>query len=126
MATILIVDDEKSIRAILKFQLAKSGHQVIEAADGEEALSAVKNQHPELIFLDILLPRKDGWQVCKELKSDPQARAIPIVLLTGSREKFAELRGWECGADEYLTKPWEPVQLHQLTERLLAAGQKPR
>jgi len=124
MAKVLIVDDEKSIRSILKFQLAKAGHTSIDAVDGEEALLLVKSEKPELIFLDILLPRKDGWQVCKQLKSDPETRTIPVVLLTGSREKFAELRGWECGADEYLTKPWEPQQLHALSERLLSARPK--
>ena len=78
-----------------------------------------------MIFLDVLLPRKDGWQVCKELKADKSLRTIPIVILTGNRDKITELRGWECGADEYLTKPWEPKVLHALTDRLLGTTPGP-
>jgi DNA-binding response OmpR family regulator len=119
MATLLIIDDENPIRALLKIQLSKNGHTILEAADGEEALSIVRTSRPDLIILDIIMPKKDGWQVCRELRDNPKTRSLPVVMLTGCHDHIAELRGWECGIDAYLTKPWDSEQLNQITARLL-------
>ena len=125
MSKILIIDDEAAVRGILKFQLEKAGHEVLEGADGDEALRLARTSKPDLLFLDGVLPKKDGWRVCRDLKSDPATKAMPIVLLTSSTQNVDELRGWESGADEYLTKPWDPAQLHDTVKRFLGSAPKP-
>ncbi len=120
MAKILIIDDEASVRGILRFQLEKSGYLVVEGVDGEQAVKLAHSEQPQLIFLDGLLPKRNGWLACRDLKNDPETKAIPVVVLTSCNQNIDELRSWESGADDYLTKPWDPVQLREITSRLLA------
>lgn len=126
MSAILIIDDEAAIRALLRQHLEKAGHQVTEGADGEEALRLVKSQKPDLVFLDVMLPRRDGWKVCRDVKGNPETAKTPIVLLTSCRENVDEIRGWESGADGYLTKPWNPDQLREIAQQLLQRQAPPR
>lgn len=121
MAKILIIDDELAIRGMLKFQLEKTNHIVIEAADGQEGLAQLQSQLPDLVFLDVMIPKMDGWQLCREIKSNSNTKNIPVVMLTSRNQKIEELRSWESGADEYLTKPWTADQVLEVTSRLLAA-----
>jgi len=103
-STILIVDDEKDILELLKYNLEKEGYRVLTAHNGKEALKVVK-QHPDLVVLDVMMPEIDGWEVCKAIRKDPATSATPIVFLTAKDSEVDEVVGLELGADDYITKP---------------------
>lgn len=105
---ILIVDDEKNIADILKFNLKKEGYETIEAYDGEEAVNLALSQNPDLILLDIMLPKMDGFTVCRKLR---QTISTPILMLTAKEEEVDKVLGLELGADDYITKPFSPREL---------------
>ena len=116
--TILVVEDEEDIRELLKYNLEKEGYQIFGAATGEEALQAVRRRLPDLILLDLMLPGIDGLEVCRRIKGDPQARYLPIIMLTAKGEETDIVTGLELGADDYVTKPFSP---RVLVARLRAA-----
>lgn len=105
---ILIVDDEKNIVELAKLYLEKDGFTTVCAYDGDEALKIFESTSPELVILDIMLPKRDGWQVCKEIR---KASQIPIIMLTAKSDTFDKVLGLELGADDYMTKPFEPKEL---------------
>jgi len=105
---ILIVDDEKNIVDILKFNLKKEGFDTIEAYDGEQAIMKAKNEKPDLILLDIMLPKMDGFTVCRKLR---ETSNTPILMLTAKEEEVDKVLGLELGADDYITKPFSPREL---------------
>jgi len=105
---ILIVDDEKNIVDILKYNLKREGFTTVEAYDGEQAVSYAVAQKPDLILLDIMLPRMDGFTVCKKLR---QTMNTPIIMLTAKEEEVDKVLGLELGADDYITKPFSPREL---------------
>jgi len=105
---ILIVDDEKNIVDILKFNLNKEGFETIEAYDGKQALEMVERENPDLILLDIMLPEYDGFTVCKKIR---QTMNTPIIMLTAREEEVDKVLGLELGADDYITKPFSPREL---------------
>ncbi len=105
---ILIVDDEKNIVDILKFNLNKEGFDTIEAYDGRQALEMVERENPDLILLDIMLPEYDGFTVCKRIR---QTMNTPIIMLTAREEEVDKVLGLELGADDYITKPFSPREL---------------
>ena len=105
---ILIVDDEKNIVDILRFNLKKEGYDTIEAYDGEQAIELALSQNPDLILLDIMLPKMDGFTVCRKLR---QTIATPILMLTAKEEEVDKVLGLELGADDYITKPFSPREL---------------
>jgi two-component system, OmpR family, response regulator VicR len=105
---ILIVDDEKNIVDILKFNLKKEGFSTIEAYDGEQAVEMALEEKPDLILLDIMLPKMDGFTVCRKLR---QTIATPILMLTAKEEEVDKVLGLELGADDYITKPFSPREL---------------
>jgi two-component system response regulator VicR len=100
---VLVVDDEKPISDIVKFNLVKEGYQVITAFDGEEALRKVIDQDPDLILLDVMLPKMDGFQVCRKVR---EKYNTPIIMLTAKEEEVDKVLGLELGADDYITKPF--------------------
>ncbi|MDO4563246.1 MAG: response regulator YycF [Clostridia bacterium] len=106
--TILIVDDEKPIVDILKYNLKNSGYNVIEAYDGEEGLKAALEKKPDLILLDVMLPKMDGFEVCKRIREKFQT---PILMLTAREEEVDKVLGLELGADDYITKPFSVREL---------------
>ena len=106
--TILVVDDEQPIADILKFKLEKEGYQVHVAYDGEEALVKVEELHPDLILLDIMLPLKDGMEVCREVRKKYD---MPIIMLTAKDSEIDKVLGLELGADDYVTKPFSSREL---------------
>ena len=108
---ILIVDDKETNREILRTRLRAQGYELLEAADGEVALSIARQQHPDLILLDVLMPKIDGIEVCRRLKSDTDLPFIPIVLVTAKVDSKDVVAGLEAGADEYLTKPVDQAAL---------------
>jgi DNA-binding response OmpR family regulator len=101
---ILVVDDEKDIIEMLKYNLEKEGHKVLTARDGKKALEQAKLL-PDLILLDVMMPEMDGWEVCKQLKRDAKTGAIPVIFLTAKGTEFDEVLGLELGADDYIVKP---------------------
>ncbi len=108
---ILVVDDEPGIVDIAKTNLEGHGFIVIEAYDGEEALEKVKEEKPDLVVLDILMPEMDGWDVLERIESDPELSGIPVIMLTARVSDEDVLRGLEAGAVEYMTKPFYPEDL---------------
>lgn len=108
---ILVVDDEKNIRELIKFNLKSRGYKTVEAADGQEALDIAKSDSPLLIILDIMLPKIDGLKVCRILKEDPRTKKIPIIMLTALDDEVDKIVGLELGADDYITKPFSPREL---------------
>ena|SRR5258706_7806062 len=111
MSRILVIDDDPENREILRIRLEQSGHEVKEAPNGEEGLRLSEEFLPHLIFLDVMMPKVDGLQVCREIKSNPKTERIPVIMLTACDQQIDKLRGWENGADEYLAKPWDPAKL---------------
>lgn len=108
---IMVVDDETYIVELVKFNLEKEGYRVTVAYDGISALDGVRNDPPDLIILDIMLPRMDGLEVCRTLKQNPQYKTIPIIMLTAKGEEFDTVLGLEMGADDYIKKPFSPREM---------------
>jgi len=116
---ILVADDNRSLVEVLQMDFELRGHKVLTAFDGEEAETAVKEHQPELIILDVMMPKKNGYTVCRDLKKDPELAKIPVILLTAKNTGDDISWGYDCGADAYVTKPYEPRELTDLVERLL-------
>ncbi len=108
---ILIVEDEKDIIKMLEYNLKKEGFRVIAAGDGEDAIDLAIRGQPDLILLDLMLPGMDGLEVCKALKKENKASAIPIIMLTAKSQESDKVVGLELGADDYITKPFSPREL---------------
>src|SRR5580692_417379 len=123
---ILVVDDEEDLAELVRYNLSKEGYQVTCVGSGELALSEARAQTPDLIVLDLLLPKVDGLDVCKQLKSDPKTQHIPIVMLTAKSEEADMVTGLECGADDYVTKPFSPrvllARIRSVLRRRAKAG----
>ena len=107
-AKILIADDDRNICELLKIYLEKEGCNVVLAGDGEEALSKFEAEEPDIILLDVMMPRLDGWQVCRELRKKSDC---PIIMITAKGETFDKVLGLELGADDYVVKPFEPKEI---------------
>jgi putative two-component system response regulator len=108
---VLVADDTDSVRSLYSKLLDVDGHEVIGASDGAAALAAVYEHHPDVVLLDVGMPRLDGLEVCRRLKADPATRLTPVVLVTGLSELQDRIKGIEAGADEFLSKPVHPMEL---------------
>ena len=115
LGEILVVDDEPFILRSLTFVLRKQGFTVLEARDGEEAMVQIRNHRPALVFLDVMMPRKNGYEVCEEVKSDPELSKTHVIMLTAKGQESDRDKGLALGADEYMTKPFSPSKI---TERV--------
>jgi len=124
MPKILVVDDEEHIVMILKDSLEFSGFQVVTAPDGSEALLAVEREKPELIVLDVGMPKLDGWEVCRRLKTDPKTQNIPVIILTAYAQTSDQRKGFQLGADRFITKPCDLTYLVEEINALLAQRKK--
>ncbi len=105
---ILIVDDEENICELVRLYIEKEGFEAVIAGDGQEAVAKFTTEKPDLILLDVMLPIKDGWQVCREIRAQSN---VPIIMLTAKGETFDKVLGLELGADDYVVKPFEPKEL---------------
>ncbi len=121
---VLIVDDEPNIRQLVKFNLEREGFATAEAEDGVTCLEMVAGEKPDLIVLDIMLPGKDGLEVCRILKSRPATAGIAIIMLTAKTEEIDTVLGLEMGADDYVTKPFSPRELIARVKAVLRRSQK--
>ena len=116
---ILVVDDEIYIVHILDFSLGMEGYSVVTALDGEQALEKVAQQKPDLIVLDIMMPKLDGYETCKALKSKDETKDIPVILLSAKGRNVDQKTGFEVGADDYITKPFSPRKLVERINSIL-------
>lgn len=116
---VLVVDDVQANRELLEGQLDQLGYDVRQARDGLEALDAVAAEEPDLVLLDIDMPRMDGITLCRRLKGDPVRRLVPVVLITAHQDRATRLRGLDAGADDFLTKPYDSAELLVRTKALL-------
>jgi len=113
---VLVVDDEEYIQHILNFSFGAEGYEVITAADGEEAVKIARSEKPDIIVLDIMMPKMDGYEACKQIKADPQTQDIPVILLTAKGREVDRKLGAEAGADDYVVKPFSPGRLIERVE----------
>lgn len=116
---VLVVDDNPTNANLLNQVLATEGHEVVVARDGLEALERIGEQMPDLILLDLDMPRLDGYEVCRRVKKDPASRLIPIVIITAQAAFDAKLRAWELGADDFITKPFQCLEVVARSRSLL-------
>jgi len=108
---ILVVEDEKDIRDLVRFHLEQEGFEVLEADSGEEGISVARSHHPDLVLLDLMLPGADGNMVCRRLRADPALVDVPIIMVTARAAEVDRVLGLELGADDYVTKPFSPREL---------------
>lgn len=116
---ILLVDDERDLVDTVSFRLKASGYEVIPAYDGKEALDKVKKDKPDLIILDLMLPKIDGYKVCRMLKFDEKYKRIPVLMFTARAQESDKELGMQVGADEYITKPFDAGVLLAKIKELL-------
>ena len=121
---LLLVDDEPDLVQMVSVRLKAAGYEVSTAYDGQEALEKVRHSQPDLVILDLMLPKLDGYKVCRLLKFDEKTRAIPILIFTARAQVEDVTLATECGADAYLTKPFEAKTLLAKIQELLAAAGK--
>jgi two-component system OmpR family response regulator len=111
MATILVADDDPHIREVVAFALEKSGHRIVPARDGDEALALARSGRPDLVVLDVGMPGEDGLSVCRRLRADPAFAELPVLFLSARDEEVDRILGLEMGGDDYVTKPFSPREL---------------
>ena len=116
---ILVVDDEPNIVRSLAFVLEKEGYDVSIAEDGEQAMTIIRDSKPNLLFLDVMMPKKNGYDVCREVKSDAELRDIHVTMLTAKDQKGALEKGQSWDADEYIAKPFSPMKIVARVRELL-------
>ncbi|OGX29650.1 MAG: DNA-binding response regulator [Omnitrophica WOR_2 bacterium RIFCSPHIGHO2_01_FULL_49_10] len=119
---ILIVEDDKNISKLIKFNLEKEGYYAFAVPSGEEALEHLKKYHTDLIILDIMLPKIDGFEVCRSVKQDPKLKNIPVIMVTAKGEEVDRVVGLELGADDYIVKPFSPRELVLRIKAILRRG----
>lgn len=120
MAKILIAEDERDIRDLVAFTLRFAGHEVFAAANGEEAVELATKVNPDLILMDVRMPRMTGYEACKVMKANADLKDIPVVFLTARGQETEIQQGLEAGAEEYLLKPFAPDQLTTRVKAILA------
>ena len=117
--TILIADDNQQIRMLVKASLASLGHKIVEATDGEQALTLAFENPPDLVLLDVTMPNLDGWETLRFMRKKPQTAEVPVMMLTTAAQKWDLEHGAELGCNDYLTKPFDPKVLRERVVRML-------
>jgi CheY-like chemotaxis protein len=121
-ATVLVVDDDPVIQGLLRVNFEMEGYDVITASDGVEGLERARAERPNVVILDVMMPRMDGLEVARTLKGDPSTSPIPVLLLSAKAQEADMRAGAATGAEAYVTKPFDPLDLLQRVEALLAAA----
>jgi two-component system, OmpR family, alkaline phosphatase synthesis response regulator PhoP len=122
---ILVVDDERHIVRLVQVNLERAGYEILTAYDGVEALEKVKTEMPDMVVLDVMMPRMDGFEVLKNLQSDPRFQNIPVIMLTAKAQDADIFKGWASGVSSYLTKPFNPRELLVFVERIFQSIDEP-
>lgn len=117
--SVLVVDDEKFVRELIKIKLGRCGLTVIEATNGAEAIETARRLKPDIILMDVMMPKMNGFEACEKLKSDPDTARIPIVMLTARGEQANLEKGLSLGAADYMSKPFSPQKLAELVIEIL-------
>jgi two-component system, OmpR family, alkaline phosphatase synthesis response regulator PhoP len=117
---VLVVDDEPDVLLLCRVNLEFEGYEVVEASDGEEAMERLREQRFDVVLLDVMMPKMDGWQVLEAVKADEELRELPVVMLTAKVQDQDQIRGWSQGAADYITKPFSPLALSQVLQDVLA------
>jgi two-component system, OmpR family, alkaline phosphatase synthesis response regulator PhoP len=120
---VLVVEDERDVAELIRYNLSKEGYDVIVAPTGADALKQARDIQPDLVLLDIMVPRLNGWEVCRRLKHDADTRNIPVIMVTGRVEEADKVLGFEMGADDYVTKPFSPRELLARIRAVARRGQ---
>jgi len=120
---IVLAEDEPQIARLIEFKLKKEGYEVTWKENGEEALKAIKEDKPDLILLDVMMPVMDGYEVLRRVKEDENLKSIPVVMLTARAQEKDVVKGIDLGAEDYITKPFHPAELLARVKRILG---KPR
>jgi two-component system alkaline phosphatase synthesis response regulator PhoP len=120
MTKILIAEDEPDIRDLVAFTLRFAGYEVVTGINGEEAVQVAKKEYPDLILLDVRMPRMTGYEACKLIKADPKLKDVPVVFLSAKGQESEIRDGMDAGAEEYLLKPFAPDQLTERVRSILA------
>lgn len=119
---ILVVDDEPNIVLSLEYLMRQAGYEVSTAADGEQALEAIKAAPPDLVLLDVMMPKHDGYEVCQLVRNHPEWRGVKIVMLTARGREVEREKGLSLGADDYITKPFATQELIEKVRQVLGEG----
>jgi two-component system alkaline phosphatase synthesis response regulator PhoP/two-component system response regulator VicR len=122
---ILVVDDERHIVRLVQVNLERAGYEILTAYDGIEALEKVKTESPDMVVLDVMMPRMDGFEVLKNLQADPRYQNIPVIMLTAKAQDADIFKGWSSGVSSYLTKPFNPRELLVFVERIFQSMDEP-
>ena len=120
--SVLVVDDEPNIARSLEFLMDQAGYEVRVANDGEQALRAIEDQRPDLVLLDLMIPKRDGYEVCQAIRENPNWRDIHIIMLTAKGQEAERERGIEVGADDYVTKPFSTRALVEKVKGVLGSA----
>ena len=123
MRKLLIADDEPGIRSLVRMTLEMDSCEILEAGNGHEALDVARAEHPDLVFLDVMMPGPSGIEVCRALKADPETKDITVILLTAKAQDRDREEGLAAGADGYFTKPFSPVALMSKVDEVLGDDQ---
>jgi DNA-binding response OmpR family regulator len=116
---ILVADDDKVIQQLLTVNLELEGYDVVTASDGAAALERVATERPDLVILDIMMPKFDGWEVCRRIKAHPKTAKTPVIFVSARAQDLDVRRGFDLGVGAYVTKPFDPVELLDIIKRVL-------
>lgn len=116
---VLVADDDADIRALVAFRLERAGYDVVQAADGDEALSVAFEQFPALAVLDVMMPKRTGYEVTEAIRANEATKRMPVILLTARAQEADVARGFEAGADDYIRKPFSPHELRARVQAVL-------
>ncbi|MDJ1181566.1 response regulator transcription factor [Roseofilum casamattae] len=119
MSSVLVVEDSPAQREMITSLLKESGLAVITASDGVEAIENIQDRRPDLVVLDIVMPRMNGYEVCRRIKADPKTQNVPVVMCSSKGEEFDRYWGMKQGADAYIAKPFQPTELVGTVKQLL-------
>jgi two-component system, OmpR family, alkaline phosphatase synthesis response regulator PhoP len=119
---VLIVDDEQNIVISLEFMMKREGYEVSIAQDGQEAIEMIRAEMPDLVLLDVMMPKKSGFEVCQEVRADPGLRSVRILMLTAKGRETEVAKGLAVGADAYITKPFSTKELVERVRAMLATA----
>jgi DNA-binding response OmpR family regulator len=125
VTTVLVAEDDSDIRDLLVFKLTRDGFDVVAVGDGNSALEAISGHRPDLVILDVMMPGMSGLEVCRRLRAEPATRSLPVILLTARAQESDVDRGFDIGADEYVTKPFSPRALLSRVHAVLARRSGP-
>lgn len=122
MARILVIEDERDLQTLVVYNLQQAGHEAIAASDGSEGLRLAREQRPDLVLLDLMLPDRSGTEICRLLKQEPVTRGIPVMMVTAKGEEIDRVLGFELGADDYVVKPFSIRELILRIQAVLKRG----